>query len=201
MISRLVLASSNAGKLREFRRLLEPLGVEVIPQAELGVGEADEPHVTFIENALAKARHASARTGLPALADDSGVCVDALGGAPGVRSARYAGEPRSDERNNAALVEALAGVADRRAHYYCVLVLVHRADDPQPIIAEGAWHGRIVDVPRGGGGFGYDPHFEDAVTGLTGAELPLETKNALSHRGQAMRALIARLEEVRRHEH
>ena len=201
MISRLVLASSNAGKLREFRRLLEPLGLAVIPQAELGVGEADEPHVTFIENALAKARHASARTGLPALADDSGVCVDALGGAPGVRSARYAGEPRSDERNNAALVEALAGVADRRAHYYCVLVLVHHADDPQPIIAEGAWHGRIVDVPRGGGGFGYDPHFEDAVTGLTGAELPLETKNALSHRGQAMRALIARLEEVRRHEH
>jgi XTP/dITP diphosphohydrolase len=201
VISRLVLASSNAGKLREFRRLLQPLGVEVIPQAELGVGEADEPHVTFIENALAKARHASARTGLPALADDSGVCVDALGGAPGVRSARYAGEPRSDERNNAALVEALAGVADRRAHYYCVLVLVHRADDPQPIIAEGAWHGRIVDVPRGSGGFGYDPHFEDAVTGLTGAELPLETKNALSHRGQAMRALIARLEELRRHEH
>ena len=201
MISRLVLASSNAGKLREFRRLLEPLGLEVIPQAELGVGEADEPHVTFIENALAKARHASARTGLPALADDSGVCVDALGGAPGVRSARYAGEPRSDERNNAALVEALAGVADRLAHYYCVLVLVHHADDPQPIIAEGAWHGRIVDVPRGGGGFGYDPHFEDAVTGLTGAELPLETKNGLSHRGQAMRALIARLEEARRHEH
>ena len=201
MISRLVLASSNAGKLREFRRLLEPLGVEVIPQAELGVGEADEPHVTFIENALAKARHASARTGLPALADDSGVCVDALGGAPGVRSARYAGGPRSDERNNAALVEALAGVVDRRAHYYCVLVLVHHADDPQPIIAEGAWHGRIVDVPRGRGGFGYDPHFEDAVTGLTGAELPLETKNGLSHRGQAMRALIARLEEARRHEH
>ena len=200
MITRLVLASSNAGKLREFRRLLEPLGLEVIAQAELGVPEADEPHLTFIENALVKARHASAQTGLPALADDSGVCVDALGGAPGVRSARFAGEPKSDARNNAALVEALAGVADRRAHYYCVLVLAHHADDPQPIIAEGAWYGRIVDAPRGDGGFGYDPHFEDAVTGLTGAELPLETKNELSHRGQAMRALIARLQDARRHE-
>jgi XTP/dITP diphosphohydrolase len=200
VIARLVLASNNAGKLREFRRLLEPLGLEVIAQAELGLTEADEPHVTFIENALAKARHASAQTGLPALADDSGVCVDALGGAPGVRSARYAGEPKSDARNNAALVEALAGVADRRAHYCCVLVLVHHAEDPQPIIAEGTWYGRIVDAPRGNGGFGYDPHFEDAVTGLTGAELPLETKNELSHRGQAMRALIARLEEGRRHE-
>ena len=200
MITRLVLASSNAGKLREFRRLLEPLGLEVIAQAELGVPEADEPHLTFIENALVKARHASAQTGLPALADDSGVCVDVLGGAPGVRSARFAGEPKSDARNNAALVEALAGVADRRAHYYCVLVLVHHADDPQPIIAEGAWYGRIVDAPRGDGGFGYDPHFEDAVTGLTGAELPLETKNELSHRGQAMRALIARLQDARRHE-
>lgn len=200
MISRLVLASNNAGKLREFRRLLEPLGLEVSPQADLGVAEADEPHLTFVENALAKARHASAQTGLPALADDSGVCVDALGGAPGVRSARYAGEPKSDARNNSALVTALAGIADRRAHYYCVLMLVRHADDPQPIIAEGAWYGRIVDTPRGSGGFGYDPYFEDAVTGLTGAELPPETKNGLSHRGQAMRALIMRLEEARRHE-
>ena len=200
MITRLVLASNNAGKLREFRRLLEPLGLEVIAQGELAVTEADEPHVTFIENALVKARHASAQTGLPALADDSGICVDALGGAPGVRSARYAGDPRSDARNNAALVAALAGIADRRAHYHCVLVLVRHADDPQPIVAEGSWYGRIVAAPRGGGGFGYDPHFEDAVTGLTGAELPLETKNELSHRGQAMRALIARLEEARRHE-
>ena len=200
MITRLVLASNNAGKLREFRRLLEPLGLEVVAQGDLGVTEADEPHVTFVENALAKARHASAQTGLPALADDSGVCVDALGGAPGVRSARYAGDPKSDARNNAALVAALAGIADRRAHYYCVLVLVHHENDPQPIIAEGAWYGRIVDAPRGEGGFGYDPHFEDAVTGRTGAELPLETKNELSHRGQALRALIARLQEARRHE-
>ena len=197
-VKRLVLASNNAGKLREFRRLLEPLGYEVIPQAELGVAPADEPHVTFIENALAKARQASLHTGLPALADDSGICVDALGGAPGVLSARYAGEPASDARNNAALVAALAGVADRRAHYYCVLVFVRRADDPQPIFAEGIWHGTVIDTPRGSGGFGYDPHFEDVQSGLTGAELPLARKNDISHRGQAMRSLIARLAEDRR---
>ena len=197
-VKRLVLASNNAGKLREFRRLLEPLGYEVIPQAELGVAPADEPHVTFIENALAKARQASLHTGLPALADDSGICVDALGGAPGVHSARYGREPASDARNNAALVAALAGVNDRRAHYYCVLVLVRRADDPQPIVAEGIWHGTVIDAPRGSGGFGYDPHFEDVQSGLTGAELPLARKNDISHRGQAMRSLIARLAEDRR---
>ena len=196
-MDRLVLASGNAGKLREFRRLLEPLGIAVTAQAELGITDVDEPHVTFVENALAKARHASAQSGLPALADDSGVCVDALGGAPGVHSARFAGEPRSDDRNNAALVAALRGVADRRAHYACVLVLVRRADDPEPIIAEGRWDGRIVDAPRGNGGFGYDPHFEDVETGLTGAELPLSRKNALSHRGQARRALIENLRRER----
>ena len=195
MITRLVLASNNAGKLREFRRLLEPLGIDVVPQAELGIAEADEPHVTFIENALTKARHASTHSGLPALADDSGICVDALGGAPGVLSARYAGEPKSDARNNAALVSALQGVADRRAHYYCVLVLVRHSQDPQPIVAEGIWHGTVVDTPRGSGGFGYDPHFEDRDSRLTGAELPLARKNELSHRGQALRALIARLGE------
>jgi XTP/dITP diphosphohydrolase len=190
---RLVLASGNEGKLREFRRLLAPLGIEVIPQAELGIPEAPEPHVTFIENALAKARHASAVAGLPALADDSGVCVRALGGAPGVQSARYGGEPRSDARNNARLIAELQGVADRRAHYVCVLVLVRHAGDPEPVIAEGAWHGVIVDDPRGAGGFGYDPHFLDEASGLTGAELPLEQKNAISHRGKAMRALLLRL--------
>ena len=193
MISRLVLASNNEGKLREFRRLLSPLGVEVIPQAALGISEAEEPHVTFVENALAKARHASACAGLPALADDSGICVAALGGAPGVQSARYAGEPKSDARNNAKLIATLQGVADRRAHYACVLVLVRHAADPQPIIAEGDWHGVVIDTPRGEGGFGCDPYFLDETTGLTAAELPLARKNELSHRGKAMRALGAKL--------
>ncbi|MFO1397773.1 MAG: RdgB/HAM1 family non-canonical purine NTP pyrophosphatase [Burkholderiales bacterium] len=194
-MGKLVLASGNAGKLREFRRLLTPLGLEVIAQGDLGIPEAPEPHFTFVENALAKARHASALAKLPALADDSGVCVAALGGAPGVQSAIYAGEPRSDARNNAKLIADLAGVADRRAHYYCVLVLVRHAEDPEPMIAEGRWHGTIVDAPRGDGGFGYDPHFVDAASGLTGAELPLAQKNEVSHRGRALRALIAMLED------
>ena len=194
-MDRLVLASSNAGKLREFRELLSPLGITVIAQQELGIADADEPHATFVENALAKARHASLQAGLPALADDSGVCVTALAGAPGVQSARYAGEPKSDARNNEKLIAALAGVADRRAHYACVLVLVRHAQDPEPVITEGRWHGTIVDAPRGGGGFGYDPHFQDLATGMTGAELPRERKNELSHRGKAMRALLAKLAE------
>jgi XTP/dITP diphosphohydrolase len=178
--------------------LLDPLGLDVVPQSELGIAPAEEPHATFIENAITKARHASAQSGLAALADDSGVCVDALGGAPGVRSARFAGEPLSDARNNGALVAALRGVANRRAHYYCVLVLLRHAEDPEPIVAEGIWRGTIVDTPRGSGGFGYDPHFRDDATGLTGAELPLVRKNALSHRGKAMRRLIARLSAARR---
>lgn len=190
----LVLASANEGKLCEFRRLLTPLDIEVIPQAALAIPEADEPHATFVENALAKARHASRLGRLPALADDSGVCVAALHGAPGVQSARYAGEPRSDRRNNDKLVADLAGVADRRAHYYCVLALVRHADDPEPILAEGRWNGTIIDMPRGAAGFGYDPHFLDDESGLTGAELPLAQKNERSHRGKAMRALLARLE-------
>jgi len=194
MMRRLVLASNNEGKLREFRRMLSPLQIEVIAQADIAIPEAEEPHSTFVENALAKARHASRVAALPALADDSGVCVDALGGAPGVQSARYAGEPRSDARNNVKLIADLAGIADRRAHYYCMLVLVRHCEDPEPILADGRWDGRIVDQPRGRGGFGYDPYFVDNATGLTGAELPLEKKNALSHRGQAMRALIERLQ-------
>lgn len=196
-IAHLVLASNNEGKLREFRRLLSPLGIDVVAQAELGIAEADEPHATFVENALEKARYASRAARLPALADDSGLCVDALDGAPGIQSARYAGEPRSDARNNAKLIAVLAGVADRRAHYACVLALVRHAGDPEPIIAQGDWHGTIIDTPRGNGGFGYDPHFLDLETGLTGAELPLEKKNELSHRGKAMRSLIARLAEER----
>lgn len=192
--SRLVLASANEGKLREFRRLLSPFGLEVVVQSELGIAEADEPHVTFVENALAKARHASRLAGLPALADDSGLCAAALSGAPGVQSARYAGEPRSDKRNNEKLVRDLAGLADRRAHYYCVLALMRHGEDPEPILAEGRWDGTIIDTPRGSGGFGYDPHFLDPETGLTGAELPPAEKNERSHRGRAMRALLARLE-------
>jgi XTP/dITP diphosphohydrolase len=197
MIPRLVLASGNSGKLREFRRLLRPLGIEVIAQAELGIVETAEPHRTFVENALTKARHASQLAHLPALADDSGICVDALGGAPGVQSARFAGEPASDARNNARLVEKLAGIADRRAHYYCMLALMRHGDDPEPILADGRWDGTIIDLPRGGGGFGYDPHFLDGETGLTGAELQLEKKNELSHRGKAMRSLVAHLESMR----
>lgn len=197
MITRLVLASGNDGKLREFTRLLAPLGIDVIAQRALGIDDADEPHQTFIENALAKARHASTHSGLPALADDSGICVDALGGAPGVHSARYDGEPRSDVRNNAKLVAALEGSANRNAHYYCVLALVRHACDPEPMIAEGRWHGRVINVARGEGGFGYDPHFEDPDSKLTGAELPLEHKNRISHRGLAMRQLIARLAQDR----
>jgi len=196
-LKRLVIASSNPGKVREFRRFLSPLGVEVIPQGELGIADAEEPHETFVENALAKARHASRLAHLPALADDSGICVTALNGAPGVQSARYAGEPKSDARNNAKLVAELAGVKDRRAHYYCMLAIVRHAADPEPILADGRWDGTIIDAPRGTGGFGYDPHFLDASTGLTGAELPPHTKNELSHRGMAMRALIARLETER----
>src|SRR5213592_2210431 len=191
---RLVLASGNEGKLREFRRLLAPLAIEVIPQAELGIAEAEEPHATFVENAVGKARHATRLGRLPALADDSGVCVAALRGAPGVHSARYAGEPRSDRRNNEKLVADLAGVADRRAHYYCVLALLRHGEDPEPILAEGRWDGTIIDTPRGTAGFGYDPHFLDPESGLTGAELPLAQKNERSHRGKAMRALLARLE-------
>ena len=192
---KLVLASNNPGKLREFRRLLEPLGISVIAQSDLGIAEADEPHPTFIENALAKARHAAQHSGLPALADDSGVCVAALGGAPGVLSARYAGEPKSDARNNAKLIADLSGITARDAHYTCVLVLVRHAADPEPMIAEGYWDGVVIDAPRGTGGFGYDPHFLDPMFGMTGAELALEQKNEISHRGKAMRLLIERLRQ------
>lgn len=192
-MKKLVMASNNPGKLREFQALLAPLGWEVVPQAELGVSEAEEPHFTFVENALAKARHAARATGLPALADDSGICVHALAGAPGVQSARFAGEPKSDERNNALMLEKLQDVADRRAHYVCVLVMVRDADDPQPIIAEGEWHGEILREPRGAGGFGYDPLFWLTDLEQSSAEIPAELKNALSHRGAACRHLLERL--------
>jgi XTP/dITP diphosphohydrolase len=193
MTQRLILASNNAGKLKEFAQLLGPIGFELHPQGEFNVPEAEEPFGTFVENALAKARHAARLTGLPALADDSGVCVNALGGAPGVHSARYAGEPKSDARNSEKLIADLAQHEDKSAYYYCVLVYVRHADDPQPVIADGMWRGQIVDAPRGAGGFGYDPHFLLAEFGRTAAELQAHEKNAVSHRGQALRALVEKL--------
>lgn len=196
MFKKLVLASNNAGKLREFAALLAPLGVDVVPQGELGVPECAEPHPTFLENALEKARHASRVTGLPALADDSGLCVTALGGAPGVLSARFAGEPKSDARNNALLVERLHGQADRSAWYTCVLVLVRHADDPHPVVADAIWRGQVVEQAAGEGGFGYDPYIYLPDHGCTVAQLPAEVKNRISHRGQAMQALLARLQAL-----
>ena len=200
VLERVVLASGNAGKLRELQALLAPTGVELVAQRALGVPDADEPFGTFVENALAKARHASAATGLPAIADDSGVCVPSLGGAPGVRSARYAadaGGPKDDAANNARLVRELAAHADRSAYYYCALVLVRDPADPQPVIADGLWHGEIVAEPRGDGGFGYDPHFLLPGLGLTVAQMDAADKNRTSHRGLAMRALLAKLADAR----
>ena len=196
-MKKIVIASNNPGKLREISAILAPLSIEVVPQGVLGVGEAEEPYGTFIENALTKARHASRVTGLPALADDSGVCVHALGGEPGVHSARYAtgGGQREDQdrRNNEKLLLALEGAADRSAHYYCVIVLLRCAVDPQPLIAEAEWHGEILKAPRGQGGFGYDPLFLIPEFGRTGAELLPEEKNRVSHRGKALSILVERL--------
>ena len=192
-MDKLVLASGNAGKLKELSSLLAPLGIEVLPQSAFNVSEAEEPHPSFVENAIAKARHAARATGLPALADDSGLCVDVLGGAPGVLSARFAGEPKSDARNNALLLERLAGETNRRARFYCALVLVRHADDPQPIIACGEWHGEILEATRGHGGFGYDPLFLVPELDQTAAEIDHSLKNVLSHRGSAMRQLLERL--------
>ncbi len=185
----IVLASNNAGKLAELQALLAPLGIAVRTQGSLGIAAADEPHDTFLENALAKARHAARISGLPALADDSGLCCDALRGAPGVRSARFAGEHASDAENNALLVRMLDGVGDRAAHYTCVVVAVRAADDPEPLVAEGRWNGRIVDAPAGTGGFGYDPYFGLPEFACTAAQLDAAEKNRVSHRGQAMRAM------------
>ncbi len=192
-MKKLVLASNNAKKMKELNALLAPLGFEVIPQGALGIPEAEEPHCTFVENALAKARHAARLSGLPALADDSGLCVTALGGAPGVYSARYAGEPKSDARNNEKLLAELGENCNRAAHFVSLIVLVRHADDPQPLIAEGEWHGQILPAQRGEGGFGYDPMFYLPEFDKTAAELDAETKNGISHRGQAMQQLIARL--------
>lgn len=192
----IVLASNNPGKLGELTALLVPLGICVRAQSGLGIEEAEEPHATFVENALAKARHASRASGLPALADDSGLCVAALGGAPGVQSARFAGLPRSDAANNRRLVAALAGVADRRAFYYCALALTRTAEDPMPLIATGIWSGEIIDSPQGTGGFGYDPHFWLPQHGCTAAELSGEEKNRQSHRAQALAGMLKQLSWV-----
>ena len=193
-MKKLVIASNNPGKLREFQFLLQPLGIEVLTQGELGIAEAEEPHNTFIENALAKARHVSRLSGLPALADDSGICVAALNGAPGVLSARYAGNnPKSDQRNNEKLLRDMHGMTDRRAHYYCVLMLLRHADDPQPLLAEGEWHGEIALQASGDGGFGYDPLFWLPELAKTSAQLERKQKHVISHRGKAMRALLEKL--------
>lgn len=197
-LARIVLASNNPGKLREFAALFSTVGIEIVPQGELAVPEAEEPFRTFIENALTKARHASQLTGLPAIADDSGLCVRALRGAPGVYSARYAqraGRKKGDAANNAYLVEQLRGIDDRRAYYCCVLALVRHADDPEPLFAEGRWEGEIVDTPRGEHGFGYDPYFYLPSLGATAAELEPAVKNTHSHRARALKALLARLAE------
>ena len=218
-LRRVVLASNNPGKLRELSSLLAPLGLQLESQSALGVPEADEPFGTFLENALAKARHASRLTGLPALADDSGLCVDALGGRPGVLSARWAARspgravpglaglalpdgpgdraatapPDTDAANNRQLIADLAGCADRDAHYYCVLVLLRASDDPQPIVADASWHGEVIDTPRGTGGFGYDPLFEICEYHRTFGELGSAVKSVLSHRGRALRMMLPQL--------
>jgi XTP/dITP diphosphohydrolase len=196
-VNRVVIASNNPGKLRELSALFEPLGIEAAPQSEFAVAEVEEPHFTFLENALAKARHAANLTGLPALADDSGLCVAALFGEPGVHSAHYAGREGSreerDANNNAKLVEQLRAAGDRSAFYYCVLVLVRNPDDPTPLVADATWHGEMILEARGTNGFGYDPYFVVKGRALTAAQLPPEEKNRLSHRGQALAALVAKL--------
>ena len=195
---KLVIASGNRGKLAEFTDLLGDSGIEGIAQGELGVEDIEETGLTFVENALLKARHASQVTGLPALADDSGLCVDALDGAPGLYSARYAGEPSDAARNIDKLLQTLDGVpeAQRGAHFHCTLVLLRHAGDPRPLIAQGEWHGRVLTARRGAGGFGYDPLFLDLETGKTAAELELAIKNRISHRGQALATLQQKLSSL-----
>jgi XTP/dITP diphosphohydrolase len=196
MKRRLVLASNNAKKLAELRALVEPLGVDLVAQGELGIPEAEEPHGTFLENALAKARHAAAVSGLPALADDSGLCVDALGGLPGVRSARFAqdaGRGQGDAANNAELLKRLMGVTDRRARFVCALVAVRSAQDPEPIVSQGRWALEVLDGARGEGGFGYDPIVRPVSDLRSVAQWTAAEKQAVSHRGQAMVGLLEQL--------
>ncbi|MFM2398516.1 MAG: non-canonical purine pyrophosphatase, RdgB/HAM1 family [Pseudomonadota bacterium] len=196
MTRNIVLASNNAKKLAEMHALLAPLGWQVQSQSEFDAGEAEEPHATFVENALAKARFAAVATGLPAIADDSGIVVPALNGAPGVISALYAGLPKSDANNNALLLKNMQNITDRRAHFFSCVVLLRHANDPQPIIAQGMWHGEILHAPRGTGGFGYDPLFFDPVQQLGAAEMSAELKNQVSHRGKAMQQLMGQLGDL-----
>ena len=196
MFNKLVIASGNKGKLLEIQTMLSPLSIEVVPQSDFNVPEAPEPHCTFIENAFAKARHASLATQLPALADDSGLCVEALNGEPGVQSAYFGGTPSNDVNNNAHLIKTLDFHENRAAYYYCCLVLVRRHDDPQPLIAEGVWHGSMLKEARGSNGFGYDPLFLDDMTGKASAELSPEIKNKVSHRGQALRKMLHLIEHL-----
>ena len=196
MNQKIVLASGNAGKLREFQQLLAGCGFEVLPQSAFNLSNADETGLTFVENAILKARHACAHTGLPAIADDSGLEVDALNGRPGIYSARYAGVDASDAKNNAKLVQELSGVeaAQRSARYHCVLAFMRHAEDPTPVLCHGSWEGSILTEPRGTGGFGYDPLFFVPTHQCTAAELDKAEKNRISHRGTAMAELLARLQ-------
>jgi XTP/dITP diphosphohydrolase len=190
----IVLASGNKKKLAEMQAILAPLGFTLRPQSDFGVPEAPEPHDTFLENALAKARNACVHTGLPAIADDSGLCVDALHGAPGVHSAYYAGAHKNDDDNNAKLIATLAGVQNRAAHYTALIVYLRRKDDPEPLVAHGQWRGEIVDTPQGAGGFGYDPYFYAPTHAMTAAQMPAAEKNAISHRAQALQKLFSALQ-------
>lgn len=194
----IVLATHNAGKVREFAAVLEPLGLRLWTQTELGIAEAPEAGLTFLENALAKARHASALSGLPALADDSGLCVEHLQGAPGLHSARYAGAEAGARDNIERLLEELKGVPEtaRGAHFHCTLVLLRHPRDPAPLLAEGRWRGRILSAPQGEGGFGYDPVFHVPGQDCSAAELPPAVKNAVSHRAQALNSLLTQLESL-----
>ena len=198
-MTRLVLASNNVGKLVELQSLFAPLGLALVTQGSLGITEADEPHHTFVENALAKARHAAHHSKQLAIADDSGLCVDALGGAPGVLSARYAplfGQPKSDADNNRVLIDNMRGQADRRARFVCALVAVRSADDPEPLVAMGRWQGTLLHAPRGEGGFGYDPLLFIAELDRSVAELGVTLKNAHSHRAIASTQMLALMREV-----
>ena len=192
-MKKIVIATSNSKKLNEIKFLLSNIGFEIIPQSDLGVESCEEPFNTFIENALVKARFASKKTNLPAIADDSGLCVEALDGQPGVLSARFAGEKRSDEDNNDKLLNHLKEKKNRRAHYYCAIVFIRNFEDPQPIITEGIWQGEILKTRKGNNGFGYDPIFMDYKTDLSAAELPTELKNRISHRAQALQKLKQKL--------